>query len=106
MLQMATWLDVRNASAMLQPMTDETFTLTITGDDAERLARLVQSGQYASPEAAVADALAELEGGVESEIDGWLKSTVATRYDAFKADPSRGVSLEQARRRLLGPDHA
>jgi hypothetical protein len=83
-------------------MSDHTYKLTISGEDAERLGRLVESGQYPSPEAAVADALAELEGGADPAVEAWLKTTVAARYDAFMADPSRAVPAGEARKRLLG----
>jgi hypothetical protein len=50
----------------------------------------------------VADALAELEGGADPAVEAWLKTTVAARYDAFVADPSRAVPAGEARKRLLG----
>lgn len=81
-------------------MADQTYTLTISGEDAQRLSRLVESGKYETPEAAVAEALAELEFPADTTLDGWLTSVVAKRYDAYIADPSRGVSLEEARMRL------
>jgi antitoxin ParD1/3/4 len=83
-------------------MADPTYKVTISGEDAQRLERLVESGQYPSPEAAVADALAELEGGAAAEVDAWLKSEIAARYDALAADPARAISSAEARKRLLG----
>ena len=85
-------------------MGDATTTLTLSGDDAERLARIVKSGGYATAEAAVAEALAALEESSSPSLDNWLREVVGERYDAYAADPSRGVPLDEARRRLLGAD--
>jgi Arc/MetJ-type ribon-helix-helix transcriptional regulator len=83
-------------------MTKHTTTLTLSGRDAERLDRIVQSGGYPNREAAVSDALTALEDSSSPELDEWLRTVVAARFDDHVADPSRTISLEEARRRLLG----
>jgi len=83
-------------------MTKHTTTLTLSGSDAERLDRIVQSGGYPNREAAVSDALTALEDSSSPELDEWLRTVVAARFDDHVADPSRTISLEEARRRLLG----
>lgn len=83
-------------------MADATLTLTLTGDDAERLARIMKSGSYATAEAAVREALNSFEGLADPALDVWLHNVVAQRFDAMEADPSRGVPLDEARRRLSG----
>ena len=83
-------------------MTQHSATLTLSGKDAERLDRLVRDGGYASREAAFSDALTALEDSSSPELDEWLRTVVAARFDDHIADPSKTMSLEEARRRLLG----
>ncbi len=83
-------------------MSDPTLTLTLTGSDAQRLSRLMDAGRYETPEAAVGDALEALENGQDPALEAWLHGEIARRFDAYKGDPSRGVTLEEARRRLSG----
>lgn len=87
-----------------ESMPEPTTTLTLSGADAERLARIVKSGGYASPEAAVADALATLEDSSDPALDAWLRDVVAQRCDANAADPTRNIPLDEAHRRLLSAD--
>ena len=82
-------------------MAEPKMTLTLSGDDAERLARILKNGGYASPEAAVADALTTLEAAADPVLNGWLNEVVAARFDALAADPSRAIPLDVARRRVL-----
>jgi Putative addiction module component len=83
-------------------MTKHSTTVTLTGSDAERLARIVKQGGYATPEAAISEALAALDEEPSPELDEWLRTVVASRLDDHVADPTRTISLEEARRRLLG----
>jgi Arc/MetJ-type ribon-helix-helix transcriptional regulator len=83
-------------------MKQQSTTLTLTGKDTERLDRLVRDGGYPSREAAVSDALIALEDASSPDLDNWLRTVVAARFDDHVADPSRTMSLEEARRRLLG----
>jgi hypothetical protein len=83
-------------------MSDRTLTLTLTGDDAERLARVMERGNFTTAEEAVGEALAALEELADPILDVWLQDVVAARIDAHAATPSRSVRLEDARRRVLG----
>jgi Arc/MetJ-type ribon-helix-helix transcriptional regulator len=83
-------------------MADQTLTLILTGADAERLARLMKSGNYTSAEDAVSEALAALEDAAGPVLDAWLQEVVANRVDAHDAGPARGIPLDEARRRVLG----
>lgn len=77
------------------------LTLTLSGDTAASLARFTAEGGYASPEAALA-ALLELQGVTDDpELERWLSDIGAARYDALRADPSRALSVAQARALLL-----
>lgn len=84
-------------------MSKNVTTLTLSGRDAERLDRIVQSGGFQSAEAAVSEALSYLEDSSSPELDAWLREVVTQRYDDYVADPSKTMSLEEARRRLFGP---
>jgi len=59
----------------------------------------VASGEYASESEVIRDGLRALRAR-ERAVDDWLRTTVAPAYDALKADPSRGLALEDARTAL------
>ena len=40
------------------------------------------------------------EAACEQAVENWLHTCVAAAYDALKAEPSRGVSVERLRARL------
>jgi Arc/MetJ-type ribon-helix-helix transcriptional regulator len=80
-------------------MTKHSTTLTLSGRDAERLDRIVKSGGYPSPEAAVSEALTALEDAASLEMETWLRDTVAERLE----NP-QPVPLKDARQRLLDND--
>jgi len=82
-------------------MTIPTVILNLTGDDAERLFRIMAFQGSETPETVVGEALAALEEQSDTDLDTWLREVVAARIDAFHTDPSRAMSLEEARRRLL-----
>jgi Arc/MetJ-type ribon-helix-helix transcriptional regulator len=52
-------------------LADDTHKRILKGRDAERLTRLLKSGEYESAEAAVGEALAELEASA-LPIEDWL----------------------------------
>jgi hypothetical protein len=81
-------------------MADGARTLVLKGEDAKRLERLVKRGKYKSPEAAVGQALAELESKLS--LDEFLETVAAERYDRSVANPDRAMTLAQARKRLRG----
>jgi hypothetical protein len=80
-------------------MTKHTKTITLSGNDAERLDRIVKQQGYATAEAAVSEALAALDDEPWPELDTWLREVAAERLK--NPDP---VPLAEARRRLLGND--
>jgi len=77
-------------------------TLTLRGEAASRLERLVKEAAYPSPEAAIADALEALEQSLVPELDAWLRDVVAPRLDAMRADPASSLTPDQVRARLFG----
>jgi hypothetical protein len=96
------WAYEKSYDGLLSGMAGQTLTLTLSDDDASRLSRIMRSGGYESVEAAVADALSALEDARDPAADAWLREVVAARFDACRSDPSQGVPLDEARRRLLG----
>ncbi|MEJ0058969.1 MAG: type II toxin-antitoxin system ParD family antitoxin [Terricaulis sp.] len=81
-------------------MTD--LTITLSGEVAEKLRKLVADEHYARPEEAVADALDALNASRDPALDAWLRETITARADAFEADATRGVTPDQVRERLFG----
>ncbi|MBL8881052.1 MAG: hypothetical protein JNG88_18200, partial [Phycisphaerales bacterium] len=55
------------------------LTLTLKGDAASRLERLLRNAAYPNAEAAVADALEALENNLAPELDNWLRDVVGPR---------------------------
>lgn len=76
--------------------------LTLKGDAADRLERLMRDAAYPSAEAAVADALEALEQSFAPDVDAWLRDVVGPRLDAMRADPASSLTVDQARKRLFG----
>jgi len=59
----------------------------------------VETGEYASESEVIRDGLRALLAR-DRAVEDWLRNVIAPIYDAHKADPSRGVSIEEARARL------
>jgi hypothetical protein len=75
--------------------------VTLSGEAADRLLRLVAEQNYARPEDAMADALDALEANTAPSIDKWLKTTISARAEALAADPSRAMTADEVRARIL-----
>ncbi len=78
------------------------LTLTLKGDAASRLERLLRIAAYPNAEAAVADALEALECNLAPELDTWLRDVVGPRLDAMRAAPDASLTADQVRARLFG----
>jgi len=78
------------------------LTLTLKGDAASRLERLLRNAAYSNAETAVADALEALENYLAPELDNWLREVVAPRLDAMRASPGTSLTADQVRARLFG----
>jgi hypothetical protein len=76
--------------------------LTLKGETADRLERLVRDAAYASPEAVIADALEALEHSLAPDLEAWLHDVAAHRLDAMRAEPQTSLTVEQVRERLFG----
>jgi len=75
------------------------FSITIPNDMAEMIRAKVRSGEYASESEVFRDGLRAL-GARDRALEKWIHDEVAPAYDRMKADPSRGITLEETRRRL------
>jgi putative addiction module CopG family antidote len=75
------------------------FSVTLPNEMADQVRAKVASGEYASESEVMRDGLRALQAR-DRAIDQWLRNEVAPAYDALKADPSRGLSLEETRQAM------
>lgn len=75
------------------------ISITLPADLADALEDKVRSGQFASKSEAIREGLRALEAK-DSALEGWLTQTVGPAYDAIKANPARGISINKVRARL------
>lgn len=79
--------------------TTQQMSITLPSNIAELVKAKVRTGAYATESEVICDgvrALLEQDQAVET----WLHNQVGPAYDAFKADPSRALSIEQVREHL------
>jgi antitoxin ParD1/3/4 len=69
-------------------------TISLAAAEVERIEALVSSGAYRSVSDVVHEALIALEQS-NAITEDWLRSEVAPVYDAYHADPSRGIPAEE-----------
>lgn len=72
------------------------FSVTLPIDMADEVRAKVASGAYASESEVIRDGLRALQAR-ERAVESWLSHTALPAYDAYRADPARGVSLEDVR---------
>lgn len=75
--------------------TIEKRTISLPSDQAAFIDAKVQTGDYASVSEVIRAGLRALKERDEA-VERWLNGEVAATYDAMKADPSRGVSVDTA----------
>jgi putative addiction module CopG family antidote len=76
------------------------FSVTLPNEMAEQVRAKVASGEHASESEVIRDGLRALQAR-DRAVEQWLRSDVVGAYEALKADPSRGRSLDEAREALL-----
>lgn len=80
----------------------EKRTFSLPAEQAAFIDQLVQSGAYATSSEVIRAGLRALQER-DAAVERWLREEVAPTYDAWKADPGRGISpeemAERARRR-------
>jgi putative addiction module CopG family antidote len=72
------------------------FSITLPNEMAEVVRAKVASGEYATESEVIRDGLRSLMAH-DRAVEAWLRESVASAHDAFKADPSRGVPVATAR---------
>ncbi|QJU58856.1 type II toxin-antitoxin system ParD family antitoxin [Sphingomonas sp. AP4-R1] len=72
------------------------FSVTLPNEMAALVRAKVASGEYASESEVIREGLRAL-GARERAMDDWLKQHALPAYDAYRADPSCGLSVDDVR---------
>ena len=72
----------------------EKRTFSLPAEQAAFIDRLVSSGAYATSSEVIRAGLRALQER-DSAIERWLREEVAPTYDSMKADPSRGIPVDE-----------
>jgi antitoxin ParD1/3/4 len=80
--------------------TTQQFSITLPTEMAEVIKSKIATGEYATESEVIRDGLRALMLR-DRAVENWLKEEVGSAYDALKADPSRAISAEQVRSKLL-----
>lgn len=80
--------------------TTQQFSITLPNEMAEIIKSKIATGEYATESEVIRDGLRALMLR-DRAVESWLKQEVGSAYDALKADPSRAISADQLRSKLL-----
>jgi len=72
------------------------FSVTLPNEMAALVREKVASGEYASESEVIREGLRALHAR-ERALDDWLRQQALPAYDAYRADPSRGLDLDDVR---------
>lgn len=72
------------------------FSVTLPDEMAAQVRAKVASGEYASESEVFRDGLRVLQAR-DRAVDGWLRNEALPAYDAYKADPQRGLALDDVK---------
>lgn len=72
------------------------LSITLPNEMADIVRTKVAAGEYASESEVIRDGLRALLAR-DRAMETWLSQSVASSYDALKADPSRALSAQQIR---------
>lgn len=72
------------------------FSVTLPDDMAALVRAKVASGEYASESDVMREGIRALDAR-EQAADDWLRREALPAYDAYRADPSRGIALDDVR---------
>jgi putative addiction module CopG family antidote len=75
------------------------FSVTLPNEMAALVRAKVASGEYASESEVIREGIRALNAR-ERALDDWLRSQALPAYEAYRADRSRGITLEDVRRNL------
>lgn len=79
--------------------TTRQLSITLPNEMADIVRAKVASGEYASESEVIREGLRALSAR-ERALDDWLRQQALPAYDAYRADPSRGIALEDVRRSI------
>ena len=72
------------------------FSVTLPNEMAATVRAKVASGEYASESEVIREGLRALNAR-ERALNDWLTQQALPSYDAYRADPSKGLSLDEVR---------
>ncbi|HKX23125.1 MAG TPA: type II toxin-antitoxin system ParD family antitoxin [Rhizorhapis sp.] len=72
------------------------FSVTLPNEMAALIRAKVASGEYASESEVIREGLRALNAR-ERALNDWLTQQALPSYDAYRADPSKGIPLEEVR---------
>lgn len=79
--------------------TTRQMSITLPMEMADAVRERVRSGEYASESEVVRDGLRALAAR-DRAVEAWLRSDVATAYDAVEADGGHVIEADEVRARL------
>ena len=79
--------------------TTQQFSITLPNEMADIIKTKVATGEYATESEVIRDGLRALMAR-DHAVDNWLTQEVGPAYDALKANPKRGVTVDQLRAAL------
>lgn len=79
--------------------TTQQMSITLPNEMADVVKSKVRAGEYASESEVIRDGLRALMAR-DRAVESWLHDQVGPAHDALKADPSRGISIDEVRARL------
>ena len=79
--------------------TTQQFSITLPNEMADIIKTKVATGEYATESEVIRDGLRALMAR-DRAVDSWLTQEVGPAYDALKANPMRGVTVDQLRAAL------
>jgi len=72
----------------------KSLSITLPHNMARMVKKKVASGAYATESEVIRDGLRALQER-DAAVEQWLRTEGVARYDAYNADPSRGISAKQ-----------
>lgn len=75
------------------------MSITLPNEMAKMVKDKVTAGEYASESEVIRDGLRALMAR-DRAVETWLKEQVGPAYDAYRADPSRGIEAASVREKL------
>jgi len=79
--------------------TTQQFSVTLPNEMAAQVRAKVASGEYASESEVIRDGLRALQAR-DRAMEAWLRTEALAAYDAYRADPARGLSADEVKASL------